>query len=217
MIEATILASGLAAGADGRGVLLAAAAIWAPLPLALGLALHYGFALTRPASGAGPEVLFAETVVGELRAGASLRSALRTGCAGREGTDAIVRRLDVGEPLSQAVRGISTGFPSIGGLVEAALAPGSDGGRMLPVFEELLIHAAAEEAVAAELRTALAPVRASMTVLVGGPVAYLLWSLVSGRLGRLIALPGGLWLTAIGGTLFVAGIVTMLGLVRRRV
>jgi Flp pilus assembly protein TadB len=216
VIEATILASGLAAGADGRKVLLAAAAIWAPLLLALGLAFHYGFALARPSAGAGPEVMFAETVVGELRAGASLRSALRTACAGREGTDAIVRRLDVGEPLPQAVRGMSAGLPSIGGLVEAVLVSGSDGGRMLPVFEELLIHAAAEEAVAAEMRTALAPVRASMTVLVGGPVGYLAWSLVSGRFGRLIALPGGLWLTVIGATLFVAGIVTMLVLARRR-
>lgn len=86
---------------------------------------------------------------------------------------------------------------------------------MLPVFEELMVHAAAHDAAAAEVRTAVAPVRASMVVLIGAPLLYLVWALTTGRLARLLVLPGGLWLASVGTALFGIGIVTMLVLSRR--
>ena len=110
-------------------------------------------------------------LVGELRSGASLRAALRTACSARPDAARLVRRLEVGEPLPFAVTGLDRLVPTVGRLVEAAVTSGGDGGRMLPVFEELLVHATAEEQAAAELQTALAPVRASMVVLVGAPAA----------------------------------------------
>lgn len=217
MIESALLAVGLAAGADWRLVVLAAGAVWAPLPSAAALLVvtmagrrHHATMET------GAEARFVESVIGELRSGASLRLALVVACAARPGGEGIVRRLEVGEPLAGAVAGLGGLLPTVGGLVEAAVEAGAHGGRMLPVFEELAVHAAAEEAAAAELRTALAPVRASMTVLVGGPVAYLAWSVVTGRLARLLAVPGGLWMAAVGGALFVAGIGAMVALVRMR-
>lgn len=217
MSEALIVAAGLAAGVDWRLLALTAGAIWAPVPsaLALGVAWVAGRrAEVRAAAGA--DVRFAETVIGELRAGASLRAALRVACAERPGAASIVRRLDVGQPLDEAVEGLGPLLPSIGHLVETAVVAGGGGGRMLPVFEELMIHAAAHDAAEAEIRTAVAPVRASMVLLTGAPLLYLVWSITTGRLTRVLALPGGLWLAAVGTGLFGAGIVTMLVLTRRR-
>lgn len=216
MIEALLVAAGLAAGVDWRLLALAAGAIWAPTPSAV--ALVGAWMMGRRAetrAGAGSEVRFAEAVIGELRAGASLRTALRVACAERPGAVSIVRRLDVGQPLDEAIAGLASLLPSIGHLVETAVLVGGGGGRMLPVFEELMVHAAAHDAAEAEVRTAVAPVRASMVVLIGAPLIYLVWSLATGRLARLLALPGGLWLASAGSGLFGAGIVTMLVLSRR--
>lgn len=217
MTEALILATGLAAGADWRSLLLASGAVWAPVPSALALTLVVVVRRrVRDRAEAGVDVRFAEAVIGELRSGASLRSALGTACADLAHAGPIVRRLEIGEPLDRAVRGLGELLPSIGTLAEAAVGAGADGGRMLPIFEELVIHAATDEAAAAELRTALAPVRASMTILVGGPAAYLLWSGLTGRLFGLLALPGGLVLAILGSVLFLAGIVTMAILIKVR-
>lgn len=215
MIEAVVLAAGLVAGVDWRLVLLAAGAAWAPVPAAAALVV---FALAGRRAAArdreGQDVRFAETVVGELRAGASLRAALRVACSDRPGTAGIVRRLDVGEPLDRAVAGLSELLPSIGELVETAVVAGGGGGRMLPTFEELMVHASTLDAAAAEYRTALAPVQASMAVLVGAPSLYLVWSLVTGRLARLLQVPGGLWLALVGSGLFVIGMAVMLVMAR---
>lgn len=217
MIEAMAVAAGLAARADWRLMGLVAAAVWTPVPSAVALVVA-GVAGRKAEVRvrSGSEVWFAETVIGELRAGASLRAALRVACSDRSEAARIVRRLDVGEPLPQAVEGLASFLPSIGRLVETAVTVGGGGGRMLPIFEELIVHAAAHEAAVAEVRAAVAPVRASMTVLVGVPVLYMGWSLVTGRLSRLLALPGGLWLALVGSVLFLSGVVTMLVVARAR-
>lgn len=215
-MEAFIVAAGLAAGVDWRLLALAAGAIWAPTPSAIALAAAAVAGRRAEArAGAGSDVRFAEAVIGELRAGASLRAALRVACTERPEAAPIVRRLEVGQPLDQAVEGLSSLLPSIGHLVETAVVVGGGGGRMLPVFEELMVHAAAHDAAEAEIRTAVAPVRASMVVLVGAPLLYLVWSLATGRLARLLALSGGLWLAAVGTGLFGVGVVAMLALSRR--
>lgn len=216
MTEALVLAVGVVAGVDWRPMALLAGAVWAPVPCAV--AAGAAVVLGRRAESrrrAGSEVRFVETVIGELRAGASLRSGLRVACAERPEASAIVRRLDVGRPLPEAVEGLGRLLPSVGPLVETAVGTGGGGGRMLPVFEELMVHAAAQETATTELRSALAPVKASMVVLVGGPVVYLVWSLTSGRLARLLSLPGGLWLGAVGLVLFLGGVTVMILLSRR--
>lgn len=215
MIEAVLVASALVAGMDWRIVGLMSAALWAPVPAGVTVGVAVAMGRRRQArTQLSADLAFAESVIGELRSGASLRAALRVACADRPGAGRIVRRLDVGEPLDRAVRGIGEVLPAIGDLVEAAVTTGGGGGRMLPIFEELMVQAAAEQAAAAELRTAVAPVRASMTVLVGAPVTYLLWSGFTGRLTRLLALPGGLWIASGGTALFLAGILVMVLLTR---
>jgi Flp pilus assembly protein TadB len=216
MTETAILALGLAVGADWRLVGMAAGALWAPLPTTLALAAT--LAVSRRlgiATGAGNEVRFVEGVVGELRAGASVRAALRSACAARDDCRQIVRRLDVGAPLGACVDGLAGRLPTIGALVEAAVQVGAGGGRVLPVFEELVVFASAEEQARAELRMATAQVRASLWVLVGGPIAYLAWSVATGRFLALMSLPGGAAVAAVGAFLFILGVAAMAWMGRR--
>lgn len=214
MTASLVLATGLAVGVDWRLLALAAGAVWFPIPaaMAVGAATVVGWRIQ--SSARGSEARFAETVVGELRAGSSLRMALGVACGDQPETRSVIRRLEVGESLDRAVQGLGATLPTIGSLVEAAVTAGAGGGRMLPVFEELTSHAAANEAAADELRSALAPVRASMAVLVGGPVAYLAWAALTGRLMRMLSQPGGAWMAAVGGSLFLAGIGAMVVLAR---
>lgn len=216
MIETLLVAVGMTVGVDWRLLLLVGAALWFPVPAAVALVI-VGVAQRGVRSGSfGDETRVVEATIGELRAGASLRSAFLVAFRDRERTGRIVRRLQVGEPLPDAITGLDRALPTIGKLVEVAVGAGGTGGRMLPVFEELLVHVSAEAEAEAEMRAALAPVRASMTVLVGAPAVYLAWSAASGRLGRLLQLPGGAWLAGTGGLLFVVGITAMWLIARRR-
>lgn len=217
MIEAMAVATGLAIGIDWRVIALVSGAIWAPVPsaVAVTVAVLVGRRLADRARS-GRDLRFVESVAGELRAGASLRASLQAACVGLDGAGAIVRRLDVGEPLETAISGLGDLLPSVGHLVESAVTVGARGGRMLPIFEELMVHAASEAAATAELRTALAPIRASLTVLVGAPAAYLVWSALTGRLWRLLEQPGGLGLATVGAIVFMSGLAAMFLLMRRR-
>lgn len=217
MTEAIVVATGLAIGIDWRVIALVSGAVWAPVPsaVAVAVAVLVGRRLVDRARYGG-DLRFVESVAGELRAGASIRASLRAACGSLDGADAIVRRLDVGEPLDTAISGIRDLLPSVGHLVESAVTVGARGGRMLPIFEELIVHAGSEAAATAELRTALAPIRASLVVLVGAPAVYLVWSALTGRLWRLLQQPGGLGLAAVGAILFMSGLGAMLLLMRRR-
>lgn len=217
MIEALMLAWALVMGADWRLVVLAFGAVSAPVPAAVALLLATVVGRRiRAGARRGSEVAFVSGVVGELRAGSSLRIALRTACQALPGSEGIARRLEIGEPIGSALDGLSQLLPTAGSLIEAAVGVGGAGGRMVPVFEEILAHAAAEEMAADEARAALAPVGASMTVLIGAPAAYLAWSAATGRLARLVAVPGGALLSVAGGLLMSLGVCLMLVLARRR-
>lgn len=217
MTASIVLAAGLVLGVDWRLLAMAAGAVWVPMPTAVAVAAAAVVGRrVQLRAAVGSEGRFAETVVGELRAGASLRASLRTACHARGDCEGVVRRLDVGLPLGQAVNGLAGVLPTIGRAVEVAVAAGAGGGRMLPVFEELMIIAADEEQSRAEVRTATAQVRASMWVLVGLPVAVVTWVVASGRVGRLLALPGGAIVAGAGAFLFVTGAATMAWLGRRR-
>lgn len=213
MMAALTVAAGALLGVRWPTLVLVGLSVWEPWAAAV-LVLLLAVGARQRESGAGSEVRFVEAVIAELRAGSSLRRALRVACGDLPEATAILRRLDVGDPLPGAIRGIAQRLPRVGELVEAAVAADGGGGRMLPLFEELLIQATADEAAGAEMKAAVAPVRASMTVLVGGPVAYLAWSAATGRLGRLLAMPGGIYLTVGGGVIFGLGVVTMLWMAR---
>lgn len=216
MTAAVILAWGLVSGADWRLVTLAAGAVWLPLPT--GMALVVAVVAGSRAAGmheVDRESRFVETVLGELRAGSSLRWAMRAALVALDGSARAVRRLDVGDPLSDCLgEALGDLLPRTGSLVASAVSEGILGGRMVPVFELLLAHARAEAAARVELRTSTAQVRASMWVLVGGPLAYLAGMMATGRLGRLLALPGSRAVSAMGLAMFLVGAGVMVVLAR---
>jgi hypothetical protein len=212
--EAVLLALALTLGVDVRLVVLMGAALWVPVPAASALAV-VALIGRRGSGGERDESLrFVESIIGELRAGSSLRVALLVACADNPDCRGIRRRIEVGLPLPVCVDGLSDALGTVGTLVESAVVAGAAGGRMLPVFEEIVVHAAAESETAAELRTATAQVRASMAVLVGLPTLYLVWSASTGRLFALLALPGGALMATVGATFFVLGLVVMTVLLR---
>lgn len=218
MMAAVILGWGLASGADWRLVALAGGAIWLPLPTGVALAaVIVAGTRTMRVSEFGRASRFVESVLGELRAGSSLRWALRSALVDLGGAQGVIRRLDVGDPLADCVdEALGERLPGIGPLVASAVAEGPLGARMVPVFELLAAHAKAEEAALVELRTSTAQVRASMGVLVGGPLAYLAFMIATGRLSRLLALPGSRTVSAIGLGLFLVGAGAMVAMARRR-
>lgn len=217
MSEAIVLAVGVVMGADWRLLALAAGSIWFPQPAALAVvAVAVVGRRIRLRGEAGADARFAETVLAELRVGGSLRRALRVACAAREDCGVIVRRLDLGEPLNRCVAGLGDRLGVIGELVVAAVEVGAAGGRMAPVFEELVAFATAEELARSEFAAATAQVRASLWVLVGGPLVYMALLVVTGRLQRLLALPGTPVVASIGAVLFGLGTVTVLLMARGR-
>lgn len=210
MTVGLILAAGLVAGVDWRLVALAGGSVLLPVPA--GVAVGAAGVIARRARRremAGAEVRFAETVLGELRSGSSLRLALGSACSLRADCIGILRRLEVGEPLDLCLEGLSELLPTIGGLVESAVAAGAGGGRMAPVFEELVSIATSEESALSELASATAQVRASMWILVGGPVGYLAVMAASGRFQRLLSVPGSSVVASVGAGLFLAGTISL--------
>lgn len=215
MTAAVLLALGVAAGGDLRLLAMAGGAVWAPLPTAVAVAVMTVLARRAEFRAAHRlDMSFLETVVAELRAGGSPRRALRAACRVLPNGQAMARRLDAGEPLRTSLDGLETRLPSVGALVVDAVTVANGAGRMLPVVEELIVHAASEADVAAELRAATAQVRASLWILVGCPVAYLAWSFGTGRLGPLLALPGGSMVAMVGAGLMAVGGSTMVMLAR---
>lgn len=216
MIEMLLVAAGVVAGADWRLLALLGGAVWFPVPTAAAVAAVLVAHRSRLPDPFAVETEVVEAVIGELRAGSSLRSSLLAAFRNRDGAACIVRRLQVGDPIPDALAGVERVLPKAGELIRTTVEAGGGGGRMLPVFEELALHVSAQVATEAELRTALAPVQASMAVLVGGPGAYLAWAAGTGRLERLLRLPGGAWLAGIGAAFFCCGIVVMVFMARRR-
>lgn len=217
MIAALIIAAGTGAGADWRLLALVAGAVWMPIPagVAVAAAIVIGRRIEREIRS-GVEIRFVDVVLAELRSGASVRSALIVGCETLANSGGLVRNLRTGQPVGVALGGLVDRLPDLGALVVSAVEAGADGGYMMPALEELSEQARADAAARSELRMAMAPVKASMWILAGGPSLYLIWMIATGRFAVQVAAPGGLWLAMVGGALFGLGLVVMAAMVRWR-
>lgn len=217
MLETLVVAAGLAFGLDLKVAGLLLGSLWLPWPTAAAVGVTSVMSWRQRQADVGArDIRFLELLVGELRSGASLRRALRCACAVLPGTARTIRQLDVGYPLPEAMAPAARALPTTGDLIVGAVEAGTAGGRLIPVFEELALHAVAEAQVEAEIRAATAQVKMSLVVLAGAPTAYLAWGIASGRLLRLLALPGGAVVGAGGAVLFLVGLIVMLLVARRR-
>ncbi|MGD2060728.1 MAG: hypothetical protein PVF87_07685 [Acidimicrobiia bacterium] len=198
MIAAVALAVALAAGVDARRIAMLAGVVYLPYAMAVLLALVAW--RSRPGEDSRPS-LFCAGVASELRAGASLRSALTT-AAGSVG-----ERLSADSSLTELAAQVGERFPTIGlELRLTIVSAGRVGSDSAALFDEIGSLALAQAEIKREVRTATAPGRATALVLIGAPMLYVGSRLSSGELGRLFVSPQQRFVALLGLGLFGIGL-----------
>jgi Flp pilus assembly protein TadB len=200
MIVAVVIAIGFAAGVEPRRLALLAGSIYLPFVVAGLVAIHWY--RTRSDESSRPS-LFCEGVSAELRAGATLRSALGTSAVS-VGCEPL--------PLDSSIDDISIRlaeyFPVVSDelrlTVLTAARTGSDSAAL---FDEIGSLALAQAEISHEVRVAIAPGRATALILVAAPVLYVGSRLGSEGLSAYVSSPEQRLVALIGLGLFVAGLM----------
>jgi hypothetical protein len=179
MIVPLLLAVAFGLGVDGRRLLLLAGATY--LPAVTGaivlLALWRRQAIDddRPAR-------FCEAVASESRAGASLRDALIAAAR------SVGFRLSESAPIEELATSAGDAFPSIGQEIRLTVLNAARAGTDVALlFDEVGSMSLASSEIRREVRTAMAPARATALVLCGAPLVYLAGRATSGTLASTLA------------------------------
>lgn len=200
MIVAIVLALAFASGVDSRRIALLAAAIYLPFLMAALLALFAWKA--RPEEDTRP-ALFCESVASELRAGASLRSALTTSAAAVGGQVSAV-----GSAMPEVAARVAEEFPRIGEELRLTVVNANrTGSDTAALFDEIGALALAQSEIRREVRTATAPGRATALVLTVAAVVFVVSRLSSGSLDVFLASSQQRYVAVLGLGLFLAGLV----------
>jgi hypothetical protein len=208
MITAVALAAALAAGVDARRVALLAAVAYIPLLVAVLLLVLVWRG--RPGEDDRPS-LFCAGVASELRAGASLRSALATSAAALGG-----HVLSHGSSLAELAAQVSAQFPSIGQELRTTIVTaGRAGSDSAALFDEIGSLALAKAEIGREVKTATAPGRATALVLSAAPLLYVGARVSSGALGDLFATTQQRVVALLGLGLFFTGLTVVVVVVAR--
>jgi Flp pilus assembly protein TadB len=193
------LAATLAAGVDPRRVALLAAAVYLPY-VVVGLTILYAWK-SRPEEDSRPS-LFCEGVASELRAGASLRSALTNAA-----TSVRTGVRFPGSSMTEVASQVAEEFPAIGDELRLTITnAGRTGADTAALFDEIGSLALAQAEIRREVRTATAPGRATALVLVAAPVFYVGSRLSSGSFDRLFASSPQRYAGLMGLGLFAVGL-----------
>ncbi len=164
------------------------------------------------------EAVFLQATALELRAGASLRSALDAAAdrAPHLPLEAIKRRAAAGVPIDELAGGLQTALPRYGRVAAAALtAAAVTGGRVAGVFDSLAQIAAEDRELDRERRAATATARLSAWVVGGLPFAFLLFGAATGRFGSLVSSTLGVAIVAVGAGLIALGGLVVSVMLRR--
>jgi Flp pilus assembly protein TadB len=208
MMTMLLLAIALALGVDPVRVVLLAAAVYVPYLLAILVIFHLW--KSRPEEDTRP-ALFCDSVASELRAGASLRSAVAVSAA-----SVGARLRTIGSTLDAVAAQVAEEFPSIGQELGLTIATaGRTGADTASLFDEIGALALAQTEIRREVRTATAPGRATALVLIGAPVLYTASRFSSGGIDRLLATPYQRYAALLGFGLFAAGLVAVMLIVWR--
>lgn len=202
MIEALGLALLVVSGVDLRRVIVLGAAIHLPL-VALALAGLASWKLKNDRTGRS--ALFCEGVASELRSGVTLRQALAESAQ------------SVGVDLSPSWRWelttdqlagrLAEDFPDIASeLAPVVRAAVRSGARSSDLFDEMGSLAIAKEEIGREVRVSTAPARATASVFLVAPVAYLLWQASGSGIYQLVSSSEQRVVAAVGLALFLAGL-----------
>jgi hypothetical protein len=208
MVEIWAIAGAWAAGVDSRRIGVLAAAVLVPVPTSLLIVYAIWRGRRQEASKA---VAFCMAAASEMRAGSSVLRALEVSSrsAGIPPAAALAAE---GAPLQEVVRAIGEHLPEIGPELAAALGPAQRGGaRVADLFDEIASLAIAQADIAAEVKMATAPVRATVAVLALAPLLYLAWR------GGIPAneVPGQSVVSLVGAILFLIGLSAVVLITRR--
>lgn len=201
-MRALIVAGLVATGAHPLLVLVIATFLFSPILFLLGAGLwaFWSWWMRRKeAPGAEDEATYLEGVAGELRAGASLRSALVAAAARvpRLDLSEVVRLAAAGGPLDEPASVLRRSLPVNGTLTEAAVQlAGTTGASSAALFHRLSV-AAAEAAELRRARRSLTTQARLSAAVVGG----------AGLVATLAALGTGSSLFAAGGGFRILGLV----------
>ncbi len=207
MIVPVTLAVAYALGVDPRRLLVLAAAVY--LPLVVGALVILIVWKGRPAAGDRLS-LFCEGVASELRAGASLRSALVTAAT------PVGANIPALGPLPEVAARVGDEFPTLRRELELTVVSAERSGADVAVlFDEMGAMALARSEIEREVRTAIAPGRATAILLSGAPLLYVLGRATSGTLGSTMATYPQRIAGLLGLGLFLTGLLLTVNIVWR--
>lgn len=212
MLIAVLLAGALAAGAPVGAVAVVALAALRPvwfLMAAAGWAVVHVVRRRRDRPGPDDEAALLRSAAAELRAGASLRSALASAADAAPRLDLRrVRRLAAaGAPMAEVGAALADSLPVNGPRAAAALElAGRTGAAPRRLLDALAAQAAESGGLAGERRALTAQARLSAALVGGAPLGLLALLGGAGRLGGLLDDPAGRAVLAVGLTLLAAGI-----------
>ena len=209
MVEAWALALAWAAGVDHRRVALLAAAVLIPVPASLVVAYAIWKGRRQEGSLAAS---FCEATASELRAGSTLRRALEVSTRSL-GLTTAAGLAAAGTALGEVAQAIGRELPEIGSELAATLARAQrSGARVADLFDEIGSLAIARAEIAAEVNMSTAPVRATASVLVLAPLAFL--AMRSGIPSQ--AVPGQNLTSFAGAGMFLIGLAAVIWISRAR-
>jgi Flp pilus assembly protein TadB len=220
MLTALMLAVGVVAGAPPLLLLIMATVVFRPWWFLVGVAAWAGYQhLRRLRSRPDDEAQFLLGLASELRAGASLRSALSEASARVPELDlkGPVRRAVAGRPMAEVAGSLTAALPVNGRLASAAVtiasATGAGGAGM---FTDLALRATRHADLGRERRALTAQARLTALLIGLAPLAVLGLMAVTGRLDSISRAGGiGPLVLAAGLCLEVAGIAVVWGLIRK--
>lgn len=160
--------------------------------------------------------VFCDGVASELRAGATLRSALLQAARSAR-VHVRFPGSDDDFPSVQAVAAAAAkDLPAISNELEALVqASARSGAAAADLFDELAAISIAHNEIAREIRVASAPARASAWFFVLAPGCFMAIRFANGGFDGLLAVPGQRIAALVGTLLFFAGLVSVLLLLWR--
>lgn len=212
MIEVALLGIAIWHGVDLRRLMVLGAVVVFPIPVALMLAVHWWRSRTSPASGAAR---FCEAVSAEMRAGASPGHAIAAGARSVGALD-LAEAAEAGESPAGVARVARREFPEVAPELAVCIERASwSGSPSADLFDEVASVALAELDAAREIRAAMAPARATVLVLVSGPIVAFWWVLRSGDLEMYLGSHTQQAAVALGGALCLGAVVVGILMMRR--
>ncbi len=206
-----LLILGFALGADPRRLLILGVILAFPPLVMVPAGLAYW---EKARSTDSRPILFCQGVAAELRAGASLPSAVAAAAqsVGCDDLETLALSGDIGPAASSAARE----FPAIAPELELTITRAAGtGGSAADLFDEIGSLALAQEEIRREVRVAAAPAKAATVVFIVLPAGYLLSRWAGGDLQSLFSIQAQRYMAVAGLALFAVGLAVALFLVSR--